>query len=139
MGSRQSKDCLLCFVPVQRTSLSCTSAIHLTNAMSSSIKVTRAGHSPKLTPDSGPIGTINYLLKPSSDRLPLITGNADTFSEILGLMTEYEGMDCSSICSPPGHSSHFVRRRLGATGKSRSEPGSQIDWPSSSQRHRQVL
>jgi hypothetical protein len=45
-----------------------------------------------LTSLAGPSGTINYLLRPDAERLPLIAGDNDTFSELLDLMSEYEGM-----------------------------------------------
>ncbi|KAI9163617.1 mitochondrial carrier [Paramyrothecium foliicola] len=38
----------------------------------------------------GPVGTINYLLRADAERLPLIPGDADTFQDVLSLMTEYE-------------------------------------------------
>jgi hypothetical protein len=52
-----------------------------------------------LTRISGPSGTINYLLKPNAERLPLIAGDGDTFTDILELMTEYEGtcVQCSCV------------------------------------------
>jgi hypothetical protein len=45
-----------------------------------------------LSGPQGPSGTINYLLRPDAERLPLIAGDNDTFSELLDLMSEYEGM-----------------------------------------------
>lgn len=46
----------------------------------------------KLMPSPGHPGHINFLPRPNPERLGLIPGEADTFTDIISLLAEYEGM-----------------------------------------------
>lgn len=76
------------------------SSMENSHAESSSASV--SGHKRKRTPiddggrqsappSAGNVTQINYLMRAKADRLKLIEGDSETFSDFLGMIDDYEG------------------------------------------------
>jgi len=46
---------------------------------------------PPPAPHSGGVTQINYLMRAKAERLKLIEGDSETFSDVLGMIDDYEG------------------------------------------------